>query len=70
MSSPDLFIICGSAFIAVFALLSLLAVMIRVIMLLFPEKEAETDTAVIAAVAATLESLYPGTRITKLEVIK
>jgi hypothetical protein len=39
----------------------------RIIMLIFPQKVAELDSAVIAAVAATVQTVFPGTKITKLE---
>ncbi len=70
MSSPDLLTICGSAFIAVFVLLSFLALVMRLIIFLFPEKIAGTNVAVIAAIANTYKTLYPGTKLTKIEEVK
>ncbi len=70
MGSPDLLMICLSAFVAVFVLLSVLAVVMRVIIVLFPQKVASTDTAVIAAAASVVSTLYPGTTVTKVEEIK
>jgi hypothetical protein len=36
-------------------------------MLIFPEKITEIDSAMIAAVAATVQTIFPGTKITKLK---
>lgn len=65
----DLPIICVSAFAAVFLLLSVLAGVMRIIVVLFPEKAGVTDT-VAAAAASAVTALYPGTRITRIEELK
>jgi hypothetical protein len=70
MESPDLLIVCASAFIAVFALLAMLALVMRVIIVLFPQKAVTTDAVAIAAVASVISTLYPGTRITKVEELR
>ncbi len=70
MGSPELLIICISAFIAVFILLTVLAVVMRLIILIFPQKIDTTDSAMIAAVAAAATSLYPGTKIKSIEEIQ
>lgn len=72
MESCELLIICVSAFVAVFILLTLLAVIMRLIIVAFPEKvmAQDTDAAMIAAVSAALTAIYPGTRVTKIEEIK
>jgi len=62
----SLFAICGSAFLAVFVLLAVLSAVMKLIIYIFPEK-AETDAAVIAAVASTISRVFPGTKITKIE---
>ncbi|MCK4657771.1 MAG: hypothetical protein KAT85_12085 [candidate division Zixibacteria bacterium] len=67
MGSSDLVFICISAFLAVFVLLSVLAVVMRIILVLFPEKESGIDAVVVAAVTSTVSAIYPGTRITKIE---
>lgn len=68
--APNLFFICISAFLAVFVLLSILAISMRLILIIFPEKESKTDAAVLAAVSTTVQSIYPGTLITKIEEAK
>jgi hypothetical protein len=67
METTELYMICGIAFLVVFIILALLAFLMRIIMLIFPEKVAEIDSAMIAAVAATVQTIFPGTKITKLE---
>ncbi|MCK5572970.1 MAG: hypothetical protein KAJ12_09430 [Bacteroidetes bacterium] len=66
MTNPDLFTVCIAALVAVFALLISLAAAMRLITLLFPER-ADDEAAMYAAIAATYRSVYPGTRITKIE---
>lgn len=65
--ATDLLIICGIAFLIVFIILAFLAFLMRLTMLVFPQKAVEMDSAVIAAIAATIHSVFPGTKITKLE---
>lgn len=70
MGSFDLLLICASAFAAVFLLLTVLALIMRGIILVFPQKAATTDTAMVAAVASVVTTMYPGTQVTKVEEIK
>lgn len=70
MNSPDLLSICISAFIAVFVLLSVLAVLMRMTSWIFAHKAVTTDAAVLAAVASAINTIYPGTIITKVEEVK
>ncbi|MGD9347929.1 MAG: hypothetical protein PVH84_18845 [Candidatus Aminicenantes bacterium] len=65
--ATDLFLICGIAFLIVFIILAFLAFLMRLTMLVFPQKAVEMDSAMIAAIAATIHAAFPGTRITKLE---
>ena len=66
----DLISVSISAFIGVFVLLSVLAIIMRVIIALFPQEEIEDDSAMMAAVATTINTMFPGTKITKIEEIK
>lgn len=70
MSSPNLLAICATSFAAVFLLLCVLAVVQRLILLIFPEKNETADAAMIAAMASVLQTAYPGSRISKVEEIK
>jgi hypothetical protein len=64
---PNLLAICGSAFVAVFALLTFLAVVMRLLMAAFPEKVGGIDPAVIAAVSSATAFAFPGTKVTRVE---
>jgi hypothetical protein len=66
----ELLAICASAFVAVFVLLTLLALVMRGLMFVFPEREAAVDAAVIAAITAASAAAYPGTKITRIEELK
>lgn len=65
METPTLITICLTSFIAVLILLSLLALIMRGITLIFPAKE-DDDSAVIAAITSTYQTNFPGTRIIKI----
>jgi len=70
MGSLNLMVVCASAFVAVFLLLSVLALVMKLIIVVFPQRMAGTDTAVVAALATVVSSVYPNTNITKIEEIK
>jgi len=70
MQSPELFTICISAFLAVFTLLAVLALIMRLIIAVFPARTGGSDTAVVAAISTIMQNVYPGTKITKVEEIK
>jgi hypothetical protein len=69
MEVSNLLTVCISAFIAVFFVLTFLAVSMRLIIIVFPVKEKE-DSAVIAAITSTFSSIYPKSKITKIEESK
>jgi hypothetical protein len=66
----NLLMICVVAFAAVFVLLSLLALAMRVIVASLPHKETAADAAVLAAITSAYQSLYPGTKVTKIEELR
>jgi Co/Zn/Cd efflux system component len=70
MGSLDLVYICASAFTAVFLLLTVLAIMMRIIIAMFPPKDTTSDSAVIAAIATVASNIYPGTKISNIEELK
>lgn len=70
MPAPELWLVCLTAFCAVAVLLSILAGIMRLILTIFPYKDEATDATIIAAVASTVQSIYPGTRVTKVEETK
>ena len=59
--------VCFTAMAAVFVLLAFLAVIIRLISVVFPEKlTARPDSTMLAAVATTVASVYPGWQVTRI----
>ena len=71
MGSPNLLIICVAAFCAVFLLLAFLALVMKILTNVFPEKVAdELDAAMLAAISASLSVVYPQTKITKVEQVR
>jgi len=70
MGQGELLLICASAFVAVFVLLSVLALVMKLIIVVYPAKAVQTDTVMMAAMATVVSSIYPGTKLTKIEEIK
>lgn len=69
--APDLLVICLSAFTAVFVLLTVLAAVMRVLIVVFPDRvTAGSDPAVIAAVASAAAAAFPGTKVSRIEEIR
>jgi len=66
METPDLVLICITSFLAVLLLLSLLALLMRILMAVFPAREVENDQAVIAAITTAYNNLYPVSKIIKI----
>jgi len=64
----NLFSMCISSFAAVFTVLAFLAVTMRLIMILFPEKKVPVsdDAAVFAAITSTYARMYPGMKVTNI----
>jgi len=67
MGSLDLLLICSLSFLSVFVVLSLLALVMRAIILIFPFKELSANGAVYAAIAGAAAQTYPGKKIVKIE---
>ena len=63
----NLLLICVSAFAAVFVLLSLLALVMRALIALFPDRTNGADAALLSAVATATTAAYPGMKITSVE---
>jgi hypothetical protein len=70
MESLGLLTICLSAFISVFVLLTVLALAMRLILVIFPVQAADTDAAIIAAITAAAGRAFPGTSVAKIEEVK
>ena len=70
MESYQLLYGCLSALLAVFVLLTALAIAMRILIAVFPEtiaKLADSDSAMLAAVTTAVTTLYPGMKVTKVE---
>jgi hypothetical protein len=67
MGSPDVLLVCVSAFVAVFLLLSVLALVMRTLIAVFPGHLKSTDAAVLAAIGAAVAAAHPGTKITRIQ---
>ena len=66
----NLLSMCISSFAAVFTVLAFLAVTMRLITVIFPEKavlKADADAMICAAIASTYARFYPGKKITNIK---
>ena len=70
MESQELMFICVLAFFWVFSVLSGLAVIMRLMTLLFPPEKDRSDLPLYAAITTVMTRLFPGTKITKIEEMK
>ena len=83
MGEANLLMICVAAFCAVFVLLAFLALVMKILINVFPEKVQEAvqavvpeqvrddfDAAMLAAVSASISVVYPNTKITKVEQVR
>jgi hypothetical protein len=71
MENPNLFLVCLNAFAAVLGLLWVLAIALRGLIELFPEKpQPQTDATVAVAIAAAANAIVPGARVTRIEEIR
>lgn len=69
----NLLMMCAASFSAVFSVLAFLAIAMRLIIILFPEKvigAGGEDAAIYAAITSTYARLYPGTKVTGIKEIK
>lgn len=67
MEPTSLPIICGVAFAAVFFLLSVLAIVMHGITIVFPERLRGLEAEVVAAISSAVAVVLPGARVTKIE---
>jgi len=63
----ELVTMCLTAFSAVFFLLAVLAGVMHLITLVFPEKAKKVDATYVAAISASINSVIPGAKITRIE---
>ncbi len=67
MGSGEFLLTSIVALLTVFIVLTVLAILIRILTLVFPEKFSDDDPAIIAAISSHYRSNYPQTKITKIE---
>jgi len=67
LDGAGLFSACLIAMVAVFVLLGVLAVIMRLITVVFPVREGRIDSAVVAAITTAVASVYPGATVTRIE---
>ena len=67
MEATSLVFISIIAFLFVFLILAVISLVMRLIIFIFPEKKILTDAATLAALATAVQSVFPGTKITKVE---
>jgi len=58
---------CLTAFTSVFFLLAVLAGVMHLITIIFPEKASHVDATVVAAISASMQRVVPGAKITRIE---
>ena len=66
MDTPNLLIICFISFSAVLLILSSLALIMKLLLFVFPVKIEDNDSAVIAAINVAYNRQFPGTRVIKI----
>jgi len=69
VGQPNFIIVCSLAFLTVFFLLGALALAMRAITILFPERQEEGSAVLAAAVASTVTLISPGARVVQIEEI-
>ena len=70
METINVFTCCLLSFLAVFILLGVLAVLIKLVDALFPEKAGKDGGAAVAAIHAVIGASFPEARVTKIEEIQ
>lgn len=67
MNDPNLLVVCIASFSAVLIILSILAIIMHFLLIIFPVKDQnEEDTAIIAAITTAYNRQFPDTRITNI----
>ena len=70
MDPTSLFSICTIALVAVFSLLSFLAITMHLITVIFPARNDVLDPAVVAAITGTVAAVIPGATVTNIEEVR
>lgn len=70
MATPNLLFICGTALLAVFVVLTILAAVMQVLMRVFPHRDEPGDSlepTLATAITEGVAAAYPGTKVTRIE---
>lgn len=67
MEDTQVLVVCLVAFGAVFTILTFLAIVMNLLVALFPERKAQIDEALVAAISSSVSTLLPGARVTRIE---
>ncbi len=67
MDVTNLFSASLIALISVFVLLGSLALIMKLITVVFPDRVASMDPVLVAAISTAVASIYPGARVTRIE---
>ena len=67
MGSGEFLLTSIIALLTVFIVLTVLAILIRILTSVFPQKFSDDDPAVIAAISSHYSNNYPQTKITRIE---
>lgn len=67
MGEVNILSACSIAFLAVFVVLAFLAMVMQLIMAVFPERKTALDPLLVAAISCTVSTLIPGARVTRIE---
>lgn len=58
---------CIAAFISVFVLLTVLAAIMRLMLIIFPQRQKGLDSTLVAVISTAARSAYPGSVVTRIE---
>jgi hypothetical protein len=67
MLDLSLLTMCIAAFISVFILLFLLAAIMRLMLIIFPQRQRDFEPALVAAITSAARAAYPGSAVTRIE---
>ena len=67
MGSHELRVICGIAFLLVFIVLIALALCMRLIIFIFPERRFGVEAGLVGAHTTAIHRVFPGTNLTTIE---
>lgn len=73
MPIPNLLVICGTALLSVFVVLTMLAAVMHVLIRLFPQPDEQVnlvEPTLVSAITEGVSAAYPGTKVTRIEELR